>query len=136
MVQNLHSTRTARAKHKNNPRSRLHSQMLPSVNAQRCNPTTEVNRLQRKVHSRTVSNPQHQSLHENIRLQKTWGKTNSSGSRGIKSRLHFTLVARHPNSKAITEKVLPDAAPCETVEMPRAERRPLQREAKEVMVTD
>jgi hypothetical protein len=49
---------------------------------------------------------------------------------------HFILGARHRNSKEITEKVLPDAAPYETVEMPRAEERPLQLEVKEVRVTD
>ena len=49
---------------------------------------------------------------------------------------HFILGARHRNSTEITEKVLPDAAPYETVEMPRAEKRPLQLEVKEVVVTD
>ena len=49
---------------------------------------------------------------------------------------HFILGARHRNTKEIQEKVLTDAGPFETVEMPRAEKRPLQLEVKEVLVRD
>ena len=49
---------------------------------------------------------------------------------------HFILGARHRIGKEIQEKVLTDPAPYETVEMPRAKKRPLQLEVKEVPVTD
>ena len=49
---------------------------------------------------------------------------------------HFILGARHRNSKEIKEKVLTDAAPFETVAMPRARNTPLELEGKEVHVKD
>ena len=49
---------------------------------------------------------------------------------------HFILGARHRNSKEIKEKVLTDAAPFETVAMPRARNTPLELEVKEVHVKD
>ena len=79
MVQNLHSTRPTRAKHRNNPRSRLQAQMVPRVDAQRCYPSTEINRLQRKVDSRSLNKTWHHSLPDTLAS----GKHGNSGKPAV-----------------------------------------------------
>ena len=52
------------------------------LEARRCQSLTEVNRLQRKVHSRPVSNAQHQSVPETLASRKHGRKPDSAVAGG------------------------------------------------------
>ncbi len=89
MVQNLHTTRATRAEYTDNSRSRINAPTFPRIDAQRRNPATKVNRLQRKVTSCPASNPRISPSRTHAPLGNMGG-TQSGGSRGIKCCLHRT----------------------------------------------